>query len=121
MQKKRSRRSREKYPALKKDLNLKTRYELIDYDYLDKLGPDELEWLNKFTSEYTNADFRHTKPLHKTKKRRKECYSANNARNRCIFTRNKACGQLEYLDSKNEEKSDHSMRIRLDKIIKKED
>ena len=101
MQKKRkNRRSKEKYPALKPDLNLKTRYELIDYDYLDKLSPQELSWLNKFTSEYTNADFRHSKPLHSTKKRRKECYAANNSRNRCIFTRNKACGQLDYLESK---------------------
>lgn len=97
--KKRSRRSKEKYPALRRDLNLKTRYELIDYDYLHKLGPEDLEWLNKFTAEYTNADFRHTKPLHKTKKLRRERYSANNARNRCIFTRSKACGQLDYLEN----------------------
>jgi len=100
MQKKHNRRSKEKYPALKPDLNLKTRYELIDYDYLDKLSPQEMAWLNKFTSEYTNADFRHSKPLHSTKKRRKECYAANNSRNRCIFTRNKACGQLDYLENK---------------------
>ena len=121
MPKKRTRRGAEKYPALKRDLNLKTRYELIDYDYLDKLNPEELAWLNKFTSEYTNADFRHSKPLHRTKKKRRECYAANNARNRCIFTRNKACGQLEYLDAKNEEKNQHTINVPVDKVIKKVD
>jgi len=34
--------------------------------------------------------------MHKTKKARRERYSSNNARNRCIFTRAKASGQLVY-------------------------
>lgn len=96
--KKKTRRSREKYPALKPELNLKTRYDLVDYDYLDKLSPDELEWLNKFTSEEIHADFRHKKPLNRTKKAKRRIYAANNARNRCIYTREKACGRLAFLN-----------------------
>ena len=107
--KKENKRSKAKYPALKPEFNLKTRQELIDYDYLDKLNDDEKAWLNKFTLEYTNASFekedpkrkgkrRKLKNLHKTKKLRKKAYDANNARNRDILTRSKAQGTAHYLD-----------------------
>lgn len=52
-----NRRNQEKYPALRPELNLKTRQELIDYDYLDKLSPKELQWLNDFTEETVNTKF----------------------------------------------------------------
>lgn len=48
-------RARAKYPALRPELNLKSRYELIDYDYLDELSEEDKRWLNKFTEEYVNA------------------------------------------------------------------
>lgn len=106
--KRKTKRSAEKYPALRQDLNLKTRFDLVDYDYLDKLNDKELEWLNKFTEEYTHTDFRHTKPIMKTKKERREAYARNNARNRCVFTRAKASGNLMYfseIDAKKGKKS----------------
>lgn len=53
-----TKRQRTKYPALEKGVNLKSRQELLDYDYLDKLGPEEKQWLNNFTEEYIGADFR---------------------------------------------------------------
>ena len=96
--KKQSKRSREKYPALKPEFNLKTRYELIDYDYINKLSEDEKKWLNKFTEEYTNASLDTKNPkknLHKTKKLRKDCYDRNNARNRCILTKANATGIVD--------------------------
>lgn len=84
-------RRKEKYPALKPQLNLKTRYELIDYDYVDQLTDKEKDWLNKFTEEYTNANFNHKGPkIQKKKKHEKESYDRNNSRNRCILTRVKA-------------------------------
>jgi hypothetical protein len=103
---KQNKRSKAKYPALKPELNLKTRHELIaDYDYIKKLSPEEKEWLNKFTKEYVNAEINTKKPrknLHKTKAARKDCYDRNNARNRCIYTRSKASWNLKYLEDINE-------------------
>lgn len=90
-----SKRSTTKYPALKPELNLKTRYELIDYDYVNRLSEQEKEWLNKFTEEYTNASLDSKdlhKNLHNTEALKKDCYSRNNARNRDILTRAKASG-----------------------------
>ena len=96
-----SKRSKTKYPALRPELNLKTRYELIDYDYIDKLSEDEKEWLNKFTEEYVNASL-DTKNLqnnfHNTEQLKKDCYSRNNARYRDILTRAKACGNYISID-----------------------
>lgn len=59
--KKRTKRSQSKYPALDPQLNLKTRYDNLDYDYLDQLNTKDLEWLNNFTNEYTNVVFDKTK------------------------------------------------------------
>ncbi len=95
--KKSNRRARTKYPALKRHLNLKTRYDLVDYDYVESLTEEEKEWLNRFTEEYVHANFKHEgKQLHKTKKMKKTCYDANNSRNRDIFTKSKAAGQLVF-------------------------
>lgn len=96
--KKKSRRSRSKYPALDPGLNLKTRTDLIDYDYVDKLSKKEKEWLNKFTDEYVNASVdpkNLKKNLHNTEKLKKDCYDRNNARNRCILTQQRAQGKIE--------------------------
>jgi len=96
MGKKRTKRSKEKFPALKPHLNLKTRYELIDYDYIEQLSEEEKAWLNKFTEEYINASLDRKnlkKNLHKTKKLKKDCDDRNNSRNRCILTRAKAQGK----------------------------
>jgi len=82
-------------------LNLKTRTELLDYDYLDKLSPEELAWLNKFTEEYVHASLDTARPkknLHKNKALRKDCYDRNNSRNRDILTRQKAQNKNIYLD-----------------------
>lgn len=88
-------RARTKYPALKPELNLKTRYELIDYDYINKLSEEDKKWLNKFTEEYVNASLNAenlTENFHNTTELKKDCYRRNNARNRDILTRAKAAG-----------------------------
>jgi hypothetical protein len=110
-----NKRTKTKYPGLNKKVNTKVRQELIDYDYLNKLSPEEKEWLNKFSEEYNSASFKKskkgnysTKNLHRTKKLRKECYDRNNSRNRDIFSITKANDMLKEADKLNtylEEKS----------------
>ncbi len=97
-----TRRKKNKYPALKKNLNTKIRQDLIDYDYLTKLSPEEKEWLNKFTEEYVSASFKKNKKtgryvgnLHKNKQQRKDCYDRNNARNRDMFAISKTMNKLD--------------------------
>lgn len=88
-------RAKAKYPALKPELNLKSRYELIDYDYVNKLSEKDKQWLNKFTEEYTNASLDSkdlNKNLHNSEELKKDCYRRNNARNRDILTKLKASG-----------------------------
>ena len=91
---KKNRRNQSKFPALEKKYNLLSRQDLIDFDYLDKLNDKEKAWLNKFVEEEVNASFRHSAPLNKTKKQRKICYDKNNARNRCILTKNRMLGNM---------------------------
>lgn len=115
MVKKQNRRTKEKYPALKQNLNLKTRYELVDYDYVDQLSDKEKDWLNRFTEEYTHAKYDHEgkiidktkspsvydekgKIVEKSKTAKNQSYDRNNARNRCILTLAKAMGKAHGLE-----------------------
>lgn len=108
--KKRNRRSLVKNPALDPLYNLKTRYEAIDYDYINKLSPEEKQWLNNFTEEYTNANFTHKgKKILKTKKDKKESFDRNNSRNRCVYTRGKASSTMKYLEDLVEHTTDVEM------------
>ena len=123
IQKPKNRRNLAKYPALDPSLNLKSRTELLDYDYLHKLSDKELEWLNKFTEEYVHANLdteRPRKNLHNTKAMRKDCYDRNNARNRDVLVRQKAQNKNIYLDDikarAKEEEEKINARIELKKI-----
>lgn len=94
--KKKSKRSQTKFPALDPKLNLKSRIELIDYDYLDQLSEKDKAWLNKFTEEYVNANLNRKNPrknLHKTKKLKQDCDRRNNLRNVDVWTMTKAQGK----------------------------
>lgn len=96
-----NRREREKYPALDVGLNLKSRTESIDYDYVNKLSDKDKAWLNKFTEEFVNASFDTTntrRNLHKSKEGRRDCYNRNNARNRDVLTKQKASSRNTYLE-----------------------
>lgn len=47
-----SRRDLSDYPSLDPTYTTKIRREYKDYDYLDQLSPEELEWFDKFNAEY---------------------------------------------------------------------
>lgn len=122
--KRKTRRENQNYPDLDPRFNLKSRMELIDQDYLDKLSKEELEWLNKFNKETISASFNQENPrknLHKTKKLRKECYDRNNARNRDVLTRAKAANQLDDYEELVEkpESNDYEDRL-IEELDKKE-
>jgi hypothetical protein len=110
MPKRKSRRSREKYPALYPHLNVKSKYEMFDMDYVKEL-PDKpvphcgnsdgkckvcnnpktrfinpKDYLNRFMEEFANADFHHDgKKLDDSPKARKEAYNRSNARYRDLL------------------------------------
>ena len=144
--KKLNKRSKGKYPALDIKVNLKTRTELIDFDYIDKLNDKEKAWLNKFVEETIHASFstkkkRNTKSkkkkktvydtrrnLNKTKEQIKKIYDSNNARNRCIYTKNKAQGKLDYIedlklanDKNNTEDAENRIIDRIDDSLMNEE
>lgn len=78
-----------------KQFNSKIRQEYIDYDYLDKLSDKEKAFLNAFTEEEIGANFNHKgKKLTKSKKKKREVYGKNNARNRCAYSKSRALNQL---------------------------
>jgi hypothetical protein len=83
-------RSRVKNPALLTHYNLKIRIPEIDYDYVHKLSDKDKAWLNEFTEGWINA-----KPT-KLFSDPKELYTRNNARNRCIISREEAKSNLSY-------------------------
>jgi hypothetical protein len=115
-------RARTKYPALKPELNLKSRYELIDYDYVEKLSEEDKAWLNKFTEEYVNASLDSENlenNFHCTDELKKDCYRRNNARNRDILTRAKASGTYISTDELLETKK--VVKIELQSELFKED
>jgi len=117
--KKKNKRSNTKYPALDPALNLKTRTDLLDYDYVDQLSEKDKEWLNRFTEEYTHARFDHRgKKIQKSKEHIKDAYDRNNSRNRDILTRVRASGKLK--DMENVKSQDMNILNPEEQLILKE-
>jgi hypothetical protein len=86
-------------------LNAKTRFEVLDMDYLKKLDDAQLQFMNQFMGEYVSGAFKKDENgnyskenLHKTVEERRECYTRNNVRNRCGLTISNATGQTYRAD-----------------------
>lgn len=134
--KKQSKKKRDldKYPALNPRLNARTRFEVLDMDYLKKLTEEELKFMNQFMAEYVSGSFKKDEQgeyskenLHKTMEERRECYTRNNVRNRCGLTVSNATGQtyrsddiLEFLDGINSDYSEFNNYNALSDLISDE-
>ncbi len=97
--KKLRKRDLDKYPALNPRLNARTRYEVLDMDYLKELTDAELKYLNKFMAEWVSGAFKKDKDgnysednFYKTVEERRERWHNNNVRNRCGLTIANATG-----------------------------
>lgn len=83
--------------SLDKAYQPRTRKELIDYDYIDKLSPEEKELIAQFTDEYYGGAVGKTKTgrikaghIHNTKALAKDCYDRNNRQNNDVLGVSKA-------------------------------
>lgn len=96
-QKKKAKRNNVPYANLQKKFHNLNVHEYIDYDYVGLLDEKSKAWLDKFTEEEYRAYFNNDKKKHINKKKnRKKIYDANNARNRCMYSRAKGEKKLDY-------------------------
>lgn len=104
---KQNKRNKTKYPAINPEVNLKTRYEeIVDIaSYFHTLPEDAKKFMHSFVEEYVNAKFDHPgKKIHRKKEQRRAIYNRNNARNRDVLTKAKACGKYVELDAPKQNK-----------------
>jgi hypothetical protein len=81
-----SRRDQTQYPNLDRRLYSRAKQEYLDQDYLNDLNDEEKAWLDQFLGEYLNASFENDETdLHQDDEQKKDVYSQNNARNRCLY------------------------------------
>lgn len=94
-----TKRSKTKYPGLKKELYSKIKQQYFDIDYVNSLSEDEKQWLNDFMNEYYGANLNESKErMHNTDVLRKDVFDRNNARNRDIYNVARTGGRLDSLD-----------------------
>jgi hypothetical protein len=61
---------------------------LFDIDYLEKLTPKELEWLDTFVKEYYHGSAKKSGwAYHKKTQERRDCYNRKNRGNRDMFNK----------------------------------
>jgi hypothetical protein len=95
--KKKIKRSNIKHAGFNKNVSKRSRWHLMDWDYLDKLTPEEKEWLHNFTEEEVHANFAHKgEKLNKKAEEKRKVYGSNNSRNRDMYTLAKAAGTLDH-------------------------
>lgn len=70
----------------------------VDYDYVDRLGPEDQRYLAQFSDEYYAGDFSYSVPMHDTVELRRERYRAQNHNWNDAMTRAGASVSLYPLD-----------------------
>ncbi|MFM1781356.1 MAG: hypothetical protein RLZZ181_121 [Pseudomonadota bacterium] len=91
--KKKTRRSKQKYPGLVKGCYSKIKQEFFDIDYVNKLTEEEKQWLNDFMNGDLGANTKNN-PVFEEYEEKRECWKKNNARNRDIYSIARATGTL---------------------------
>jgi hypothetical protein len=119
--KKTNRRSNTKNAALDPKYTLKSRLDLLDFDYLDKLNDKDLAFLAKFAEEEIHASFsdNNKENLNKTDEEKRVIYNRNNARNADVLTRKKTRKQLAYVGDKELERIEYNPEDALISYIDK--
>ncbi len=92
----RIKRKRTNKDALIKKMQNLVRQEYTDFDYLDELNEEQLEFLAKFQNETLNASFKedNKQNLIQDPVKQNEIYNQNNARNRCVYGRNRPAKKI---------------------------
>jgi hypothetical protein len=91
-------RHKERWPALNFNRQVKLRKDYFEgiEEYVQQLNDKQKDFLNKFLEETVITNFKHKGSLlYKGKKKRREFYNSNNARNRCMHTMAKAMNILD--------------------------
>jgi hypothetical protein len=85
-ERKKSKRSKAKYPGLVPRLTSRVRQEYHDFDYIDSLDEEAKEFLNRFIEEELNASFKNDdRDLNQETTEKRKIYNQNNARNRDLY------------------------------------
>lgn len=83
-----------KFAALSPRFFAKIKQEYHDFDYIKDLDEKSKQYLTSFVEETLNARFNHSgKKLIKSKAKKREIYTENNARQRDAYGQNKAMGR----------------------------
>lgn len=82
---KKNKKSRIKHVGLIKKYYPRTKRDLVDFDYIEKLSEAEKQWLSSFMEEYAKAHLNHPENKIHKKKYAKSIFAANNARNRDVW------------------------------------
>lgn len=101
------------FAALDPTLNLKSRYNEIEdlASYAHTLPLEAKEWLNSYSEEEIIGNRYHKgQKLNdfEDPKTRSRIYNRNNARNRCILTREEAQGTLNYISELEKDQEDEA-------------
>jgi len=79
--------------------------DFIDFDYLDKLSPEEADWLNKFSLEMYGATFNNNETdIHQTVVKRRKIYNENNARERDVYNKAILVNMDDFKQAEDEDK-----------------
>ncbi len=90
-------RSKERYPSFNTARQVANRREQLEFDYLDKLNPEERAWLNQFQEEEVITNFSKPPKFNKKQDEQRLLYRKNNARNRDVYGKAKVTHTLDYL------------------------